>query len=209
MPDVRIAFLHDHSRRASEQMEIDRLLLQKLGSGWPGLLRVYRFSGPCVTVGRTFRQELPKEWGGAPDVAVRPTGGGAVLHGDDLCFSLFLSSRPSASPRFLYPLFHDWIRSFLSELSVEASMQSGTSSAPHPGRLCFEEPVCGDLLWKSRKVMGRALRVTAKGLLYQGSLHVPGYSGDALEEGFVSWYPKTGDVRLRVALEREGILCPA
>jgi lipoate-protein ligase A len=57
--------------------------------------------------------------------------------------------------------------------------------------------------------MGGALRVTAKGLLYQGSLHVPGYSGDALEEGFVSWYPKTGDVRLRVALEREGILCPA
>ena len=191
-------------------MDVDRVLLQKMGSGWSGLLRVYRFSGPSVTVGRTYRQDFPKEWQDVTtEMAVRPTGGGAVLHGDDLCFSLFLSPRPAASPRFLYPLFHEWIRSFLKELSVDASMHSGISSAPNPGRVCFEEPVCGDLLWKSRKVMGGALRVTAKGLLYQGSLHVPGFSGKTLEDRFVVWYAKTGARKLHMTLESEGVLCPA
>ena len=210
MPEIGIPFLLDRSRNASEQMDVDRFLLDRMGSAWSRLLRIYRFSGPCITVGRTHHQKLPSEWQDfAREVAVRPTGGGAVLHGDDLCFSLFLFPRPLVSPRFLYPLFHDWVGHFLKGVAVDASLQSGTPVTPSPRRVCFEEPVCGDLLWKSRKVMGGALRVTSKGILYQGSLHVPGLSGTMLAERFSIWYPATGARDLEARLESERLSCHA
>ncbi|MCL4460741.1 MAG: hypothetical protein M1297_03365 [Nitrospirae bacterium] len=210
MPDSRIAFLLDRAREASGQMEVDAFLLGRMGFGWSRLLRIYRFLGPCVTVGRTYRQDIPPEWReDVRDIAVRPTGGGAVLHGEDLCFSLFLFPRPPVSPRFLYPLVHDWVGQFLKELSVDVSLQSGTPVSPNLRRVCFEEPVCGDLLWKSRKVMGGAIRVTSNGLLYQGSLHVPGFSGRLLEERFFQWYRAVGARELEVRLESEVLVCPA
>ena len=210
MPDSRIAFLLDRAREASGQMEVDAFLLGRMGFGWSRLLRIYRFLGPCVTVGRTYRQDIPPEWReDVRDIAVRPTGGGAVLHGEDLCFSLFLFPRPPVSPRFLYPLVHDWVGQFLKELSVDVSLQSGTPVSPNLRRVCFEEPVCGDLLWKSRKVMGGAIRVTSNGLLYQGSLHVPGLSGTMLAERFSIWYPATGARDLEARLESERMSCHA
>jgi hypothetical protein len=36
--------------------------------------------------------------------------------------------------------------------------------------LCFETPVCGDLLYRGRKVAGSALRAWREGLLIQGSI---------------------------------------
>lgn len=211
MPGKKIVFLEDRPRPAVEQMEIDHCLLERMGTGWNRLLRTYRFSGFSVTVGRTFRMSIPPEWEIlSPVVAVRPTGGGAVLHQDDFCLSLFVSPRPACSPRSFYPLIHGWIGKFLGSLSVNtmALKETPLPAAPLRG-LCFDEPVCGDLLWKSRKVLGGALRITSKGILYQGSLSMPGFSGICLENEFSVWYGKKGETILVQLLQEEVRSCPA
>lgn len=211
MPGEKIVFLEDRPRSPVAQMEIDHCLLGRMGTGWNRLLRTYRFSGTGVTVGRTFRKPIPPEWEVlSPVVAVRPTGGGAVLHQDDFCLSLFLSPRPACPPRSFYPLVHGWLSNFLGSLSVDtvAIKETPLPAAPLRG-LCFDEPVCGDLLWKSRKVLGGALRITSKGILYQGSLNMPGFSGICLENEFSGWYGKQGEKILVQLLQEEVRSCPA
>ncbi len=201
-PD-RLPLLEDESRGAFDQMEVDAAMLGREGNGWEGYLRVYRFLGPCVTVGRTFKGDLPSCWLDlGPEIAVRPTGGGAVLHREDLCLSLFLSPRPALPPKQFYNLFHGWVNRFLETLSVRAACVGREIPA---GRqmlhgVCFEQPVPGDLISEGRKVLGGALRISGRTLLYQGSLSVPGYGGDDLKKAFVKWYPGKGGCLLDLLL---------
>ncbi|MHB1605300.1 MAG: lipoyl protein ligase domain-containing protein [Leptospirales bacterium] len=199
---VRISFLDDRSRRAREQMAVDGDLLNRMGQGWGGLLRIYRFLGPSVTVGRTFGGDLPPSWLELnPDMGVRPTGGGAVLHQDDLCFSFFLYPRASFTPKLFYRRFHGWVKRFLETLSVEASWSEECIPDRQTAHgVCFERPVSGDLLSGARKVMGGALRISGLNRLSQGSLAIPGYPGDELRESFRKWYRQDGSRMLREEL---------
>ncbi len=199
----RIPLLEDLARGASGQMAVDTLLMTRAGRGWEGLLRIYDFHGPCVTVGRTFRGELPSSWLDlCPEVAVRPTGGGAVLHLEDLCFSFFLSPRPSYGAKLFYRIFHGWLNRFLETLSVSASCagQVISSGGQTAHGVCFDQPVPGDLLSDGRKVLGGALRISGRTLLYQGSLSVPGYRKDDLKTAFREWYPAQGERMLAESL---------
>ncbi|MHB1285216.1 MAG: lipoyl protein ligase domain-containing protein [Leptospirales bacterium] len=202
-PPGGLSFLEDESRGAFDQMEVDAALMGREGNGWEGLLRIYRFRGTCVTVGRTFQGDLPLSWLDlGPEVAVRPTGGGAVLHREDLCLSLYLFPRPAIHPKQFYSLFHGWLNRFLETLSVRASCigQGIPAGRQMPHGVCFEQPVPGDLVSEGRKVLGGALRVSGRTLLYQGSLSVPGYGGDDLKKAFVKWYPGKGELLLDLLL---------
>lgn len=198
----KILFLDDRLRGATDQMAVDCDLMDRMGDGWGGLLRTYRFSGPSVTIGRTFCGDLPSSWLALnPEIAVRPTGGGAVLHQDDLCFSFFLAPRPSFPPKLFYRIFHGWVNRFLGTLSVAASCTDQCISERQTAHgVCFEKAVPGDLVSGVRKVMGGALRISGRNLLYQGSLAVPGYRGDALSAAFRRWYPEGGSRMLREEL---------
>lgn len=176
-------------------MDIDRALFDRASKDDFRLLRVYRFSGNSVTVGRTFRGTLPEEWlRTSPEVAVRPTGGGAVWHRNDLCFSFIASPRPPVSLREFYRLFHGWLNRFLETRSVRAVCLSPNASASHTGGrgLCFFDPVPGDLLMSGQKILGGALRISGGRILYQGSLSIPDSPPDLLADGFGEWYEEEG-----------------
>lgn len=176
-------------------MDMDRDLFDRGGGRNFRLLRIYRFAGNSVTVGRTFRGDLPEEWRRTdPEVAIRPTGGGAVWHRSDLCFSFFSSPRPPVSLREFYRLFHGWLNRFLETRTIRAVCLSPDRSAlSRLGRgLCFSDPVPGDLLVGDRKVLGGALRISGNQILYQGSLSIPGFPPERLAVSFVEWYEKEG-----------------
>jgi len=114
---IAIPLFSDHMRGASEQMVMDQTLLEEMTAlskdenGFYALLRTYRIAPGQVTVGRTYRGTPPEDW----EVengrwVVRPTGGGAVLHGQDLCFSLLMSVRPRMALVDLYGFLHQAVQ---------------------------------------------------------------------------------------------------
>jgi len=72
-----------------QNMALDASLLESFISGESlQTVRVYRWSEPCVTVGRN--QSIEEARGPYPELNIfrRPTGGRAVVHGDDLTITV-------------------------------------------------------------------------------------------------------------------------
>ncbi len=191
---------------ASPKTQMDRdLEIGRLLNGLPSvLLRLYRIVDG-VTVGRTWQGKIPDEWK-VPEtkVAMRPTGGGAVRHGQDLCLSLFIP-RPLLSPGphdwpTLYESFHSVLGRFLLMIGRESIMQAhcgdpcSNSPASRRGHesLCFMDPVRGDLMIGGAKVLGGALSIGRSGILYQGSMQIPGFDPSVLSGLFEEWYRSEG-----------------
>ncbi len=160
----------------------------------PPTLRIYRWSRSCITVGRRQNaDDLPADLlAGHLPIIRRPTGGGAVLHQpDELTYALAIplnspvppepfgsavhpelvegrTCPPRRLPGRIHRFFRDEMirRRFISpeDLQVVAADSRG------PVTLCFSSPVCGDLLYRGRKVAGSALRVWRDGLLLQGTI---------------------------------------
>lgn len=143
----------------------------------PPTLRIYRWDGPAVSLGRRQRlEDLPADFlAGSFPLVRRPTGGGAVFHqATELTYALALKHRPAriAGARHLVPLLHRRLKedlSFRENISAEDLAIAG-SDFRGPFTFCFSAPVCGDLLYQGKKVAGAALRVWSDGLLVQGSI---------------------------------------
>jgi lipoate-protein ligase A len=109
----------------------------------------------------------------------RWTGGGVVLHGEDLTYSLLIPKGIEAgAPGESYRLIHGSLCRALADLGFAA--EPAGSSAGKSSRACFENPVPHDVLVNGRKVAGAAQRRTRLGLLHQGSIQTlelaPGFA---------------------------------
>ncbi len=149
-------------------MALDEALL--LSTVCP-LVRVYRWSEPAVSFGY-FGKYAPiaSTWPGR-ELVRRMTGGGVVLHGDDITYSVIVPiSHPFAqmSAKESYCGIHGALARWLAMRGISASL----SHAPegHGNGVCFESPTEADVIAQGRKVAGAAQRRTREGLLYQGSV---------------------------------------
>ena len=133
-------------------------------------LRFYGWAQPALSFGYFGRfaeavHEVEKR-----DVIRRWTGGGIVLHGSDVTYSLVLPRATlgrSTSPRHVYSFVHSAIQRVLrykAEVTLAATDAAKVSDA------CFANPVVADLLANGRKIAGAAQRRTRAGLLHQGSI---------------------------------------
>jgi lipoate-protein ligase A len=168
----RITEIRDETPRSAPlNMAVDEVLLADLREP---LLRIYRWDQPAVSFGY-FGKYAPiaAAWPGRVIVR-RMTGGGTVMHGMDLTYSLIVpSEHPFAarSPRDVYHAIHRAIGDLLGTVGEAAFL------APPPIRegtgVCFESPAEFDLLARDRKIAGAAMRRTRHGLLLQGSIQMP------------------------------------
>jgi lipoate-protein ligase A len=115
----------------------------------------------------------------------RPTGGGVVLHKDDLTFSLFFNRAGAVKPADIYSNLHGIIKDeFFKNGFTLASYDKASDYRPAPNGIssnCFTNPVADDLLAADgAKVLGGAIRRFGDAILYQGSLQIGGarFSGD-------------------------------
>jgi len=109
----------------------------------------------------------------------RPTGGGIVLHENDLTFSLIFQY--PGRPMEIYQKLHGAILRGLTcqgrtaRLSRQAPKESYRPSLGNRASACFQNPVENDLLSENgQKILGGALRRFGDTVLYQGSLQCPG-----------------------------------
>ncbi len=168
----------DGARTAAENMAIDAGLLEKAKSdGAQPVLRFYGWTEPSYTVGY-FQDPAHFARLGLP-VAKRPTGGGAVLHGDDLTFSLaiHLPFAPLAgavrdSYLKINLILLNAFKPLLPGLDF-ADCKSLPSGRASRADVCFEKPACYDLMLKGKKMVGSSQRRSGSAMLYQSSVFFP------------------------------------
>ena len=126
----------------------------------------------------------------------RMTGGGLVLHKDDLTFSLVFDLQSRVQPNLIYTALHSAIQDELNKAGFLASVYEGKSdynpqTAGGQVQNCFTNPVADDLMQDGKKVLGGALRRFDKRVLYQGSLQIKDAENqkakDALLKGFLKY----------------------
>jgi len=158
---------HDKSSRsAAMNMAIDEALLEFAPK--PSI-RFYQWDHPALSFGYFGRfADIENE---PRDLVRRWTGGGIVLHGEDLTYSLVIPSSDSSfseSSISIYEKVHKALGAGLVASGQQAELASIAGSKISES--CFANPVRADVLSNGRKVAGAAQRRTRGGLLQQGSI---------------------------------------
>lgn len=156
---------------AALNMALDEALLEQATQP---IVRFYRWMRPALSFGYFGKLTDARDAGPEREIVRRWTGGGIVLHGDDLTYSFivpashFLAHRPA---RETYKQTHRAIRDALLRSGRAVSM--ATTAAERVSDACFANPVAADLLAGNSKIAGAAQRRTRLGLLQQGSIQMP------------------------------------
>ena len=150
-------------------MAIDELLWQAAAAGSP-FLRLYGWSDPPVLSLGYFQssQEVRSiaAWRGIPYVR-RMTGGGAIVHGHDLTYSLALPAAEAPATEQLYRRFHALVAAELRGLGIAAEVAAFEGGADF---LCFRRRDRHAVCVGPYKVLGSAQRRRPDAVLMQGSL---------------------------------------
>ncbi len=170
----------DHARDGSSNMAIDEAILTAVGRAQaPPTLRFYRWSAPTISLGHfqkyTQVAQLPQPFSSLPLVR-RITGGGAILHHDELTYSLILPADhhlvKNRVPGTLYQAVHQALIAVLSSWNLPTQLRRGPapSSRQRGPFFCFQRANPSDVMVNGKKIAGSAQRRTLKGLLQHGSL---------------------------------------
>lgn len=175
-------FRDDELHSAAMNMAIDEALLEVSSSP---ALRFYRWKSPSLSFGYFGTFASVAEEHECRELVRRWTGGGIVLHGEDLTYSITLPAVLAAqfrSSRAVYMRVHEAIR---QALTSPARAILATEAAPKISDACFANAVQADVIADGRKIAGAAQRRTRVGLLHQGSIQY-----DALPVNFADRFTK-------------------
>lgn len=164
-------------------MAMDESILEAVSAGAaPPTLRLYAWSPPCLSLGYAqpfsdVDQERVAQRGWT--IVRRPTGGRAILHTDELTYSVIapidhpdLAGGVMASyQRLSFGLFQG-----LKQLGLEVAIapEAKLSAAERSNPVCFEVPSAYEIEVLSRKLIGSAQVRRVKGVLQHGTLPLTG-----------------------------------
>ena len=168
-------------RSAAMNMAIDEALLETAAIS---LIRFYRWQSPALSFGYFGRFAHVASYAGDRDLVRRWTGGGTVLHGDDLTYSIVI---PASDPAFresslaIYQRIHCALAGALNKAGQCATVAGVGDPGPlsatvtragisDVGYNCFAKPVRADIMADGRKIAGAAQRRARHGLVQQGSI---------------------------------------
>lgn len=159
-------------------MAIDEAISQAIAEGLvPPTLRFYAWAPPCVSLGRNQKiAEIDAARCAALnyDIVRRPTGGRAILHTDELTYSLIASpDHPLMAGLVLdsYLRISEGLVAGLRRLGIPAEPAPGSNRAgPDVSAACFEVPSAYEIVAGGRKILGSAQARRAKSVLQHGSL---------------------------------------
>jgi lipoate-protein ligase A len=185
-PQATWRLLIDPPLDGATNMAIDEAILYALADGQvPPTLRFFQWKPPCLSLGYNQR------WRELDEVACRklgytwtrrPTGGRAILHTDEITYSLII---PQGDPRVQggivgsYRALSFGLLTGLETLGVKASQvtkeeyrtnrQAGKSNP-----VCFDTPSRYEITWQGKKLIGSAQLRRKKIVLQHGTLPLRG-----------------------------------
>jgi lipoate-protein ligase A len=176
-------------------MAVDEAILAAVGPDLvPPTLRLYAWHPPCLSLGYaqpssdvdTFRL-AERGW----QLVRRPTGGRAILHTDELTYSVI---GPLSEPRLAGSVLESYrcLASALLHALHRLGIAAESHAAPSPtgsstkGPVCFEVPSNYEITVAGKKLIGSAQARRKEGLLQHGTFPL---SGDLARITQVLVYP--------------------
>jgi len=161
---------------AYTNMAIDEavfLMREKLGL--PATLRFYAWKPAAVSMGYFQKIEDPslEEYKRQKITIVRRfTGGGAILHRNEITYSLACSTHEFSAFKDItktQQLVHEAIILGLHNLGINAELERKQSKRPDP-YFCFVRPSKNDVVDDGRKIVGSAQRRKNRAFFQHGSI---------------------------------------
>jgi lipoate-protein ligase A len=191
----------DERVSAALNMAIDEALLE---TAITPAIRFYGWARPSVSFGYFGKFAEAVQAGEGREFVRRWTGGGIVLHGKDLTYSIVIPGTDRyliRSPLDLYSDVHSVIRAVLVEDGGNVVLADSASQKISDE--CFANAVCADVLLDGEKIAGAAQRRTRRGLLQQGSIQYEKLASDFAERfarrlcPFPQWRTIDDEIRRR------------
>ena len=168
--------------RGAWNMAADEAILEHIGAGEsPSTLRLYAWDPACLSLGHSQpfadvdRTRLHERgW----EVVRRVTGGRAILHIDELTYSIAGGAEePVLAGGVLesYNRIAQALSSAVKNLGLPVELKEGKSTenaAPNP--VCFEVPSTYEIIVHGKKLIGSAQARKKEGVLQHGSLPLTG-----------------------------------
>ncbi len=164
-------------------MAVDEAMLESVGNGRSlPTLRLYAWQPPCLSIGYAqpsadIDQDKIKQLGW--QWVRRPTGGRAILHTDELTYSVIA---PITEPRVAGSVLESYQRlstallAALNLLSISATAHPLNAQAYSSGNaaVCFEVPSNYEIVVDGKKLIGSAQARRKQGVLQHGTLPLTG-----------------------------------
>ena len=161
-------------RPGVDNMALDEALMARARATGEGVVRVYAWDRPTLSLGRNQRARatFPADRLAAAGVPVvrRLTGGRALLHDREITYSV---TAPAADDALgaTYRAINALLLDTLRDLGVPATLAPAGERLPPPGDApCFERPAPGELLLGGRKLVGSAQVREDGAFLQHGSI---------------------------------------
>ena len=172
----------DPPASGSRNMAVDDALLEAAqGDGYLPTLRLYSWNPPCLSLGhaqhiREVDQEALKKMGW--DLVRRPTGGRAILHIDELTYSITGNAEQPILHGGILESYQRISRAFIQMLqrysldprSREESQQAKSQVEP----VCFEIPSNYEITVAGKKIIGSAQARRKNAILQHGAIPLTG-----------------------------------
>jgi lipoate-protein ligase A len=182
-PPARWRLIVDTDMRiGAENMALDEAIMAAVAAGdSPPTLRFYQWAPPCLSLGK--RQpldgvDLAACSADGVDLVRRATGGWAILHTDELTYSVALrpdDPRVSGAILDTYRTLSQGLIAGLRLLGADAAMNPVIpGGAQKTSAACFEAPSAYEITLGGRKLIGSAQTRPAGKVLQHGSLPLYG-----------------------------------
>lgn len=146
-----------------------------------GFLRLYRWNPYCISLGahQSFEDiDLRKARNDNIEIVKRPTGGRAILHAEELTYSVILPASSGLSPKDVYSRvslalvrglskYHPSLR----EVVLQSRQPDFKKILNQPeGKLCFASTAKSEITFSGKKLVGSAQRKMGNAILQHGSI---------------------------------------
>ncbi len=173
--------IYDLPTTGVRNMAVDEAILGAVSAGLePPTLRLYGWSPACLSLGYGQRMtdvDCERLAAHGWDVVRRPTGGRAILHADELTYSVALpADHPLAAGSVVesYRRLSGALLAALSSLGASVATERRQKSSVAVGPVCFDTPSHYEITVEGRKLVGSAQMRRRGGILQHGSLPLTG-----------------------------------
>lgn len=170
--------IYDCPTYGARNMAVDDAILTT-GQYLP-TLRLYAWDPPCLSLGygqRAADVDLARLAAAGWDLVRRPTGGRAILHTDELTYSLILPLDDPIVTGDIAESYRRISRALAVALALLGAVPDAAphaASPAHSGPVCFETPGQYEITVGGRKLIGSAQARRRDGVLQHGTLPLHG-----------------------------------
>ncbi len=172
--------IYDKPAIGKWNMAVDETIMEAVGAGQvPATLRFYGWAPPCLSIGygqRCADVDLDQTRRLGWDVVRRPTGGRAILHTDEMTYSLSLAADDDLAAGTVVESYQRISTALLTGLTGLGTQPEADKRAERVeiGAVCFETPSHYEITVNGRKLVGSAQLRRRNAILQHGSLPLSG-----------------------------------